>query len=145
MFVETNLSFILAFIFIFIFTPSLIDSSIKDFLLQEMQPWSTTCSQVAPLDSLMVISNLLFFNFGGDLLVMEFNFWWSFPSGGVLLHTALALPSGRDFVSLTTAAVLTCPLWWSVVCGIVWFTQLDSCSVGKVPYLLAAGPGFDPR
>ena len=33
--------------------------------LQEMQPWSTTCSQVAPLDSLMVIQQLAtFFNFG---------------------------------------------------------------------------------
>ena len=43
----------------------------------------------------------------GDLLVMEFNFWWSFPSGGVILHTASALHSGGDFVSFTTAAVLT--------------------------------------
>mmetsp|Transcript_19833 Transcript_19833/g.44126 ORF Transcript_19833/g.44126 Transcript_19833/m.44126 type:complete len:82 (+) Transcript_19833:122-367(+) len=81
------------------------------------------------MDSLMLFSNLLlYFNFGGDLLLMEFNFWWSFPFGGVL-HTASALPSGGDFFSLTTAAVLTCPLWWSVVCGIVWFTQLRS-SIG---------------
>jgi len=92
---------------------------------------------------MIVISNLLYFNFGGDLLLMEFNFWWSFPSGGVLLHTASALPSGGDFFSLTTAAVLTCPLWWSVVCGIVWFTQLQLNRLSTD--LLATGPGFDPR
>ena len=75
--------------------------------LQEMQPWTTTCSQVF----FDVINNLLFFNFGGDLPLMDFNLWWSFPSGGVILHTASALPSGGDFISLNTAAVLTCPLW----------------------------------
>jgi len=50
---------------------------------------------------------------------VEFYFWWSFLSGGVFLHTALALPSGGDFFSPTTAAVLTCPLWWSFGSGIV--------------------------
>ena len=54
----------------------------------------------------MLSATLLFFNFGGDLPLMDFNFWWSFPSGGVILHAASALHSGGGF-SLTTAAVLT--------------------------------------
>ena len=49
----------------------------------------------------------------------------SFNSGGAIflvevsLHTASALPSGGDFSSPATVAVLVCPLWWSISCGIV--------------------------
>ena len=77
------------------------------------EPWTTTCSQVAPLDSLMVINNLLYFNFGGAFFLME------------ILHTASALHSGGCFLLLLLLCS-PCPLWWSVACGIVWFTQLHS-------------------
>ena len=91
-----------------------------------------------------LIKYLLYFNFGGDLPLMELNFWWSFTSGGVLLHTASALPSGGDFFSLTTAAVLTCPLWWSVV---YWHRPVHTAMQlsKQVSYLLCIGPGFDPH
>ena len=52
----------------------------QELSLQEMQPWSTTCSQVAPLDSLMVIQQLTVFQlwwrstFGGAFLLVEFFF-----------------------------------------------------------------------
>jgi len=76
--------------------------------LQGMQPWTTTCSQVF----FDVISNFLFFNFGGDLPLMDFNLWWSFPSDGVILHTASALHSGGGFLLLLLLCS-PCPLWWS--------------------------------
>ena len=42
--------------------------------------------------------------------LVELSFWWSFPSGGViLLHTASALHSGGGF-SLTTAVLLCSPV-----------------------------------
>ena len=44
MFVETNLSFYMA-LFLFLLLTSLTAQGLS---LQEMQPWSTTCSQVAP-------------------------------------------------------------------------------------------------
>ena len=75
--------------------------------------------------------------------LVELNFWWGFLSGGVLIHTASALPSGGDFVFPTTAAVLTCPLWWSFESGIV----RSHSSHGAVIWVLdfpVTGPGFDP-
>mmetsp|Transcript_14743 Transcript_14743/g.23133 ORF Transcript_14743/g.23133 Transcript_14743/m.23133 type:complete len:84 (-) Transcript_14743:18-269(-) len=80
------------------------------------------------MDSLMVTQQLNTFSTLVEIyLWWGFNIWWSFVYGGVSSsHTAQLLPSGGDFFSPTTAAVLTCPLWWSVVCGIVWFTQLHS-------------------
>ena len=90
------------------------------------------------MDSLMVIQQLAIIS-----TLVKFYFWWSSTSGGVLLHTASALPSGGDLYSLATAAVLTCPLWWSVVCGIVQFTQLHS-PVSLVPDFLVTKPGSIP-
>ncbi len=63
--------------------------------------------------------------FGGVQHLVEIYFWWSSSSGGALLMVEFfftqlqLLPSGGDFFSPTTAAVLTCPLWWSFVCGII--------------------------
>ena len=76
--------------------------------------------------------------------LVEIYLWWSFPSGGVILHTASALHSGGGF-SLTTVAVLTLS---AVVERCVWHrpvhtaTQLNRLSSTD---LLATGPGFDPR
>jgi len=102
MFVETNPSFYMAFLFLLLTSLT----APQGLSLQEMQPWSTNCSQDGFFD--VIIQQLATIS----TLVGELSFWWSFSSGGgVLLHTASALPSGGDFFSLTTAAVLTCPLW----------------------------------
>ena len=71
MFVETNLSFILALIYF-----SWHSLTAQGLSLQEMQPWTTTCSQVF----FDVINNLLFFNFGGAFLLVELSVWWSYSS-----------------------------------------------------------------
>jgi hypothetical protein len=51
--------------------------------------------------------------------LVELNFWWSYPSGGGFSSHSFSLPSGGDFSSPATVAVLICPLWWSISCGIV--------------------------
>lgn len=56
---------------------------------------------------------MLFFNFGGDLPLMDFNLWWSFPSGGAILHTASAYTVVEVFLLLLLLCS-PCPLWWSV-------------------------------
>jgi hypothetical protein len=43
----------------------------------------------------------------------------SFNSGGGFSSHSFSLPSGGDFSSPATVAVLVCPLWWSISCGIV--------------------------
>mgnify|MGYP007055447566 CR=1 FL=1 len=91
----------------------------------------------------MLSTTYCFFNFGGDLPLMDFNLWWSFPSGGVILHTASALHSGGGF-SLTTAAVLTLS---AVVERCLWHRPVHTAMQlsKQVSYLLCTGPGFDPH
>ena len=46
--------------------------------------------------------------------LVELNFWWSYLSGGGFSSHSFSLPSGGDFSSPATVAVLICPLWWSI-------------------------------
>jgi len=64
--------------------------------------------------------------FDGNLATCYFfNFGGTFPSGGAFLLVELFFTQLRLYTvveisfSLTTAAVLTCPLWWSFGSGIV--------------------------
>ena len=52
---------------------------------------------------MVIWHNQLLSTSGGAIFLMEAS-----------LHTASALPSGGDFSSPATAAVLICPLWWSI-------------------------------
>ena len=70
---------------LFIFTPGSLTA--QGLSLQEMQLWTTTCSQVF----FDVINNLLFFNFGGDLLLVGFQHLVEIYFGGVLLLVELWL------------------------------------------------------
>mmetsp|Transcript_19837 Transcript_19837/g.44134 ORF Transcript_19837/g.44134 Transcript_19837/m.44134 type:complete len:149 (+) Transcript_19837:45-491(+) len=97
------------------------------------------------MDSLMVTQQLTFSTLVEIYLWWGFNIWWSFVYGGVSSsHTAQLLPSGGDFFSPTTAAVLTCPLWWS---DGYWHRPVHTAMQlsKQVSYLLCIGPGFDPR
>ena len=124
--------YVLALIY---FTPSLIDSSRTFFagnatlvyhLLSRWILWcySATCYFISTL--------------------VELSFWWSFPSGGAILHTASAYTVVEVFLLLLLLLCSPCPLWWSVG---YWHrpvhtaTQLNRLSTD----LLATGPGFDPR
>ena len=99
MFAETtNLSFILALIYFY----SWHSLTAHGLSMQEMQPWTTTCSQVF----FDVISNFAIFQlwwrstFDGLQLLVELSFWWSYSS-----HSFGFTQWWR--FSLTTAAVLT--------------------------------------
>ena len=93
--------------------------------MQEMQPWTTTCSQVF----FDVINNLLFFQlwwrsaFNGLQLMVELSFWWSNSS-----HSFGFTQWWRFFSYYCCCAHLV-RCGGALGIGIVQFTQLHS-SIG---------------
>ena len=100
---QTLVSYWLLFIF-----PGFIDSSRTLFAGDATLDYHLLSSVLWCYQQLM-----LFFNFGGDLPLMDFNLWWSFPSGGAILHTASAYTVVEVFLLLLLLCS-PCPLWWSV-------------------------------
>ena len=101
--------------------------------LQEMQPWTTTCSQVF----FDVISNLLFFNFGGAFLLVELSFWWSSSSHSFGLAQWWRFRFSYYCCCAHLSAVVERCVWHCLV-----HTARQRSKQG--PDLLATGPGFDP-
>jgi len=142
MFVETNLSFYVALFLILLLT----SLTAQGLLLQRMQPWSSTCSQVAPGNGIFDGDiHSTFFNFGGAMLTSGGgsssgggSLWWS------SFFTQLRLRPVVEVFLLLLLLCSPCPLWWSVG---YWHrpvhtaTQLNRLSTD----LLATSPGFDPR
>ena len=135
MFMETNLSFILALIYF-----SWHSLTAQGLSLQEMQPWTTTCSQVF----FDVIGNLLFFQlwwrstFDGLQLLVELSFWWSSSSHSFGFAQWWRFRFSYYCCCAHLSAVVERCLWHRLVHTA---TQLSK----QGPDLLATGPGFDPR
>ena len=130
-------------LFLFLLLTSL---TAQGLLLQRMQPWTTTCSQVAPGNGIFDGDiHSTFFNFGGAILTSGggsssggASLWWS------SFFTQLRLRPVVEVLSLTTAAVLTLS---AVVERCVWHRPVHTAMQlsKQVSYLLCTGPGFDPH
>lgn len=111
MFVETNLSFYVALFLILLLT----SLTAQGLLLQRMQPWSSTCSQVAPGNGIFDGDiHSTFFNFGGAMLTSGGgsssgggSLWWS------SFFTQLRLRPVVEVFLLLLLLCSPCPLWWS--------------------------------
>ena len=123
MFVETNPSFYMV-LFLFLLLTSL---TVQGLLLQRMQPWPTTCSQVAPGNGIFdgdIHSTFFQLWWSYAYFWWRFIFWWSFSMVEFFLHSSFGFAQWWwRFFLLLLLLCSPCPLWWSVVCGIVQFTQ----------------------
>ena len=132
---QTLVSYWLLFLFLL-----LASLTAQGLSLQEMQPWSTTCSQVF----FDVIQQLTLFQlwwrstFDGVQLLVELSFWWSSSSHSFGFAQWWRFLFSYYCCCAHLSAVVERCLWHRLVHTA---TQLSK----QGPDLLATGPGFDPR